>query len=42
MISEQDSALIENFITKEDARMEFNEMQAIIKCFTKHIWRLKR
>jgi hypothetical protein len=31
MISEQDSALIENFITKEDARMEFNEMQAIIK-----------
>lgn len=31
MITDQELKRIENFITKEDARMEFNEMQAIIK-----------
>ena len=31
MITDQELKHIENFITKEDARMEFNEVQAIIK-----------
>lgn len=31
MITDQELKRIENFITKEDARMEFNEVQAIIK-----------
>lgn len=31
MITDQELKRIENFITKEDARMKFNEVQAIIK-----------
>lgn len=30
-MTDQDLELIENFITKEEPRMEFNEMQALVK-----------